>query len=142
MNIDTSGHTVEIMKTVGIAFTTVCSTVIAVSLAKITYRSKALEFYKTEIEALRSQSDIHKVQIQELVAHLEAEKLKSEAMAEEVKILRHRTDYTIVETTITDLTTAVRSNLGELAVSIKAITAAVVDMQAQCVKVHATLKEE
>lgn len=120
----------------GIGISAVCSAIIAVSLARITYRSKALEFYKTEIEALRSESDLHKLQIKELAEHLEAEKTKAEVLHEQVRTLRGRTDYTIVETTVKALTTAVEVNIATMAKAVTDVSIAVTNMQLQCAKIH------
>lgn len=132
--LDSTEGVIESLKMAGIAISTVATTVAAISYARITYRSKALEFYRTEIEALRSESDLHKLQIKELAEHLEAEKSKSEDMSGEVKRLRARTDYTIVETTIKSLTAAVEVNIATMAKAVTDVSIAVANMQIQCAK--------
>jgi hypothetical protein len=136
MNIESNTGTIGLIKLILLIISSVCTTIAAISYTRISYRSKALDFYKSEITALREESDLHKLQIQEMAAHLESEKLKAEAMQDEVTMLRRRTDYTLVEDNVLQLTNAVNANISALTQAVNEITRAVTAMQVQCAKVH------
>lgn len=134
MNIESNTGVIGFVKVVLLIISSICTAIAAISYTRISYRSRALEFYKSEIEALRAESDLHKLQIKELAEHLDAEKAKAEKMSHEVKTLRGRTDYTIVETTIKALTCAVESNIAAMAKSVTDVSIAVTNMQIQCAR--------
>lgn len=127
--------TTDTLKIVLGIIASVFGAIAALNTSRLAMRSKALEIYKQDVEALTGRCTKLEANVVTLHADLAAERVRSEALEAQVKLLQGRTDYTILETTV-------QTNIAELTQAVKTLTTCVEAMQSHCSLVHKTLNGE
>jgi len=135
MNPPTVSTTTDTLKIVLGIVASIFAAIAAYNTSRLSMRSKALEIYKQDVEALTGRCTALEANVVTLHADLAAEQLRSEALEAQVKLLQDRTDYTILETTV-------QTNIAELTQAVKMVAACVEAMQSQCALVQKTLNGE